>query len=1104
MGRLQFSTPTKLALVLFLAFFTLVLPKSSHASHIMAGDLTYRFLGGLSYEITLKLYRDCNGVDLANTATVRMRSSCYRDTNAVLNLLNGSGNLLPLLCPAQQSNSSCLGGNLLGVKEYIYLDTVDLPTSCFDWQFSWTSCCRNAAITNLTSPHTRSFYLEAYLNHEFTSGNSSPSFGSIPTPYICVGQPFSYTQGTSEVDGDSMVFSLVSPQTSAVGTIPHVTGFSPTQPVSPAITISPFTGQLFFTPNVPQVAIVSVLVEEYRNDSLIGSARRDIQVIALNCNNTFPFLTPSQASSVLPPAVQSSPLVLEICPDNLLSFVLQGIDLDFGDSVFVEPVGNLPLGVTLTPSPNLVSGSLLVEWLPTASDIGVYIWEFLVRDNNCPLLGIQRYAVTVKVLDRTRAGPDLFYCPAGGPVQLGAIGGRSFVWTEVGMAILDSGELSCDSCPNPLAAPTKTTTYVVTSDLGNCINTDTVTVNVVPDILLTTQAVQDTICRGDTAQLFAIPFPSSNVTFDWQPKGSLRNSGTLAPRAHPAKQTMYTVTVTSPAGCRVKDTVMIEVIDLDVTALAPKDKVCRADSTVELHAQVSSNVPYILQWKDPLGANMGQTDSIRFTGLLSGLYSVHVCDSTQLCAANDSAQIDVLDLVVLPGSQSICAGDSVTLNSTYLGPTGLFFPGQCGPTDSCCGPRYYYTIGDTCTPLGGSAACQTSGLQSTVYRASFEASRIQYLYKENELLAKGFFGGTIESIAFHVSWTLIQGPNPEIDEVVIKMGCTSEDTLTDFVDGLTTVWGPAPLTPQMGYNVHMLDLPYDWTGGSNLVIQVCGIDTSNSGTIAFFETSANTFGFPTTVKADRFIAQAPCELTADTGLIYQRPTIQFGVCVEGLNPVYTWTPAAGLSNPNIPNPKASPAANTTYTLNVSVADSCICQLEEPTIVQVNGCILQEAILDFEVEKVGNAALLRWHVDPSFAASPLWIEKQIEGEFKPLFMGSGLPEESRWDRNLPEGEHLYRVRITDINGQSSFSETKSVFITSQGPNTHLYPNPVRRGDPVFFQYESSPRDLTIYNALGKVVYQDKNGSPDYISTHMLTPGIYFVHLGFELHKLTIKE
>lgn len=50
---------------------------------------------------------------------------------------------------------------------------------------------------------------------------------------------------------------------------------------------------------------------------------------------------------------------------------------------------------------------------------------------------------------------------------------------------------------------------------------------------------------------------------------------------------------------------------------------------------------------------------------------------------------------------------------------------------------------------------------------------------------------------------------------------------------------------------------------------------------------------------------------------------------------YAWTPAAGLSNPNIANPIASPAASTTYTCTVTESGSCAVPQTGDLIVVVN-------------------------------------------------------------------------------------------------------------------------------------------------------------------------
>lgn len=58
-----------------------------------------------------------------------------------------------------------------------------------------------------------------------------------------------------------------------------------------------------------------------------------------------------------------------------------------------------------------------------------------------------------------------------GSVQLNANGGVSYLWSP-------STGLSCTSCPNPIASPIITTSYVVSSTTNACSNSDTVIVAV--------------------------------------------------------------------------------------------------------------------------------------------------------------------------------------------------------------------------------------------------------------------------------------------------------------------------------------------------------------------------------------------------------------------------------------------------------------------------------------------------------------------------------------------------------------------------------------------------------------------------------------------------
>jgi len=196
-------------------------------------------------------------------------------------------------------------------------------------------------------------------------------------------------------------------------------------------------------------------------------------------------------------------------------------------------------------------------------------------------LGTQFLNVTIIVLEGTSAGPDQNYCPAGGPVQLNATGGSTFTWSP-------STGLSCTTCPDPLATPTVTTDYIVTSDLSaTCKNEDTVTVFVVPDFAMDA-GPDDTICLNGSAQLNATTdICCGPYTYSWSPGTTLSDSTIANPIAAPTENTTYTVNITSAAGCTIADILTVFVIGVApvVTATTSRNIVCPGD-TVQLNATI--------------------------------------------------------------------------------------------------------------------------------------------------------------------------------------------------------------------------------------------------------------------------------------------------------------------------------------------------------------------------------------------------------------------------------------------------------------------------------------------------------------------------------------
>ncbi|GIV34127.1 MAG: hypothetical protein KatS3mg031_1662 [Chitinophagales bacterium] len=564
--------------------FASMLPNRSDASHAMGADLSYQCLGNDSFLITLNLYRDCAGITAPSSASVDIGASACGISTSSYSLPLVSSQEVSGVCPSQLPNTTCGSGSLPGVEQYIYQTVVVLSQPCTDWVIRYSLCCRNDLITNLQTPGSYDLYVEAHLNNTLINCNNSPAFTTLPVPYVCAGQQFNYSHGAIDADGDSLVYTSINPMGGPTTLIPYVSPFTSGNPLNTisgtgGFVLNSTTGQITFTPAGGQVAVITVLVREYRNNVLIGSTMRDIQVVILPCSNNQP------VSSGI---IQNSggnlrdSTTIEVCPGENLSFQIQAVDPDSTNMLtLASNVAQAIPGATFTVTGSGNSLTGMFNWQPTAADTGVNVLTVTITDGACPIMGTTVVSYLIYVLQGTTAGPDQKYCVAGGPVRLSANGGNNFVWSP-------SSGLSDSTSQAPLASPPVTTTYIVTSDLSSlCKNTDTVTVFVVPDFVMNVSD-DDTICRyGSTGLSVTTDNQYAPYTYSWTPTESLINPSTPNPIANPLVTTTYHVAVTSDTGCTIRDSVKVVVSGVGpiVEIQTSKNNVCPGD-TVTLTGRV--------------------------------------------------------------------------------------------------------------------------------------------------------------------------------------------------------------------------------------------------------------------------------------------------------------------------------------------------------------------------------------------------------------------------------------------------------------------------------------------------------------------------------------
>ncbi|MEI7803297.1 MAG: gliding motility-associated C-terminal domain-containing protein, partial [Bacteroidota bacterium] len=311
-------------------FLFLAVSFNSKATHMMGMDISYTCLGNNTYHITLSFYRDCSGAAQAPTsADITASSAICGQTMTVTLAETVFGIEVSPLCPSQIAQSSCNGGALPGVQQYVYEGDITLPVACTDWVIYYENCCRNAAITNISGASSYGIRIEAHIDNTNGLCDNSPVFTTLPVPYICANQPFNYNHGAFDIDGDSLVYTLIDPMDWLGGApIPYVFPFSPAYPLSTtsgSVTFSPSTGQMSFTPNATQITVVAVRVDEYRNGVWVGSTTRDIQLVVLNCNNQVPTVgSPTNITG----GYATGPTSFEVCPGQPLAFQILGTDPD--------------------------------------------------------------------------------------------------------------------------------------------------------------------------------------------------------------------------------------------------------------------------------------------------------------------------------------------------------------------------------------------------------------------------------------------------------------------------------------------------------------------------------------------------------------------------------------------------------------------------------------------------------------------------------------------------------------------------------------------------------------------------------------------------------
>lgn len=490
----------------------------------MGGDITYNCIAPNTFVFTAQFYRDCNGIPLPNTVnlTIYSPSGCGPSQTITLELIPAGPQIVTPLCPGEIDACNS-GAGTYGIQQYTYTHVpasqgtgassppVVLNSSCTDWTVWWSSCCRNGTIT--TGPANDGFYLETVLNNSDAPCNNSPTFLNTPTPYACIGETVNYSHGVSEWDGDSLVFSLIpclenaAPNQSSVN---YVNPYSGTNPLSSStgFSINSQTGAITFTPNIQQVGVICVLVEEYRNGVKVGHVMRDIQFTVLPCSNSLPLA--SGANGTAGSNGATGEYNIEVCEGELIDFTIETFDSlgagqGTGDNIDLSWNGgiNNPNASFTVFNNNTDSSSARFRWPTTKNDAGFYIFTVNLQDDACPINGVNifTFSLTIHDVPDVDAGGYQIACNSNDTLTLNAVPNSLdslYEW----QTISGTGTVSSNTILTPDVPPTTGTYQLIKTYQFGCIDSNVVAIDLSPGLQMPT--IPDAnLCQGDSVQLDA-------------------------------------------------------------------------------------------------------------------------------------------------------------------------------------------------------------------------------------------------------------------------------------------------------------------------------------------------------------------------------------------------------------------------------------------------------------------------------------------------------------------------------------------------------------------------------------------------------------------------
>ena len=512
---------------------------------------------------------------------------------------------------------------------------------------------------------------------------------------------YSFCEGFTAASGSN---NTAVPRILSLDPLSYASPFNGSQPLGDKVSIDPVTGIISGTAPEGGQYVVSVCITEWRGGRAIAEHRKDFILKVDDCdlieadlpdktikcdNNTVLFQNGSTSSAITSYmwdfGVPSSPNNFSTQPtptftyadtgrymarltvtgpegcigtDSTEVLVYPGFKTDFNSAgnCFQNPYAFIDATTTVYGVVNKWKWNFGVDTsLADTSSLknpsykyakgGTSVFVTLVSESSKGCIDSARKAITIR--DKPLIGlpfKDTVICSVDS-LRIPVTGNGTFNW-------LPNLNIISGNTNQPTVFPKDTIKYMVTMLENGCVNTDTITINVV-DFITIQLGPDTTICQTDAFMLRPNTIASS---FAWTPAASLSNPSIKNPFARPLINTTYTVTG-NLGRCQATDQMTVRVAPYPKVDILTRDTIICYGSRVQLNGTFTGT-----QYRWTPTASL-----FNFTGLnpLAGpaqstLYTLSVRDTLSGCpkTVTDSIRINVIPVVqVNAGSDTTIVPD---------------------------------------------------------------------------------------------------------------------------------------------------------------------------------------------------------------------------------------------------------------------------------------------------------------------------------------------------------------------------------------------------------------------------------------------------------------